>query len=160
MSDKRDYYEVLGISREASGDEIRRAYKQAALKYHPDRNPGDKNAEDRFKEATEAYSVLSDDSKRSAYDRFGHAGLEGAGFDFSGAGIGDVVPPAQLAKVLRAVYANHPYEEPALDIYPAQHGSHHGLGRVGARNRLSTFTRSLRMSVSLLGQMSRLGTRS
>ncbi len=91
MSEKRDYYEVLSVSREASDDEIRKSYRQCALKYHPDRNPGDKSAEEKFKEATEAYSVLSDGEKRSAYDRFGHAGLGGAGFDFSGAGMGDIL---------------------------------------------------------------------
>jgi molecular chaperone DnaJ len=90
MTEKRDYYEVLGISREANDDEIRKSYRQAALKYHPDRNPGDKSAEEKFKEATEAYSVLSDGEKRGAYDRFGHAGL-GAGFDFSGVGVGDIL---------------------------------------------------------------------
>jgi molecular chaperone DnaJ len=89
---KRDYYEVLGISREASEDEIRRAYKQAALKHHPDRNPDDAAAEAKFKEATEAYAVLNDGEKRSIYDRFGHAGLEGrGGFDFQGAGVADVL---------------------------------------------------------------------
>ena len=90
MSEKRDYYEVLEVSREASEDDIRRAYRKLALKYHPDRNQGDAAAEVSFKEATEAYSVLSDAEKRAAYDRFGHAGLGGNGFDFSGAGMGDV----------------------------------------------------------------------
>jgi molecular chaperone DnaJ len=75
---KRDYYEILGIGREAAGEEIKGAYRKLALKYHPDRNPEDPNAEDKFKEASEAYSVLSDAQKRAAYDRFGHAGLQGA----------------------------------------------------------------------------------
>ena len=89
---KRDYYEVLGISREAADEEIRKAYKQCALKHHPDRNPGDAEAEAKFKEATEAYAVLNDKEKRSIYDRFGHAGLEGrGGFDFQGAGVADVL---------------------------------------------------------------------
>jgi molecular chaperone DnaJ len=94
MSDKRDYYEVLGVAREATGDEIKKAYRQAALKHHPDRNPGDEEAEARFKEATEAYSVLSDDTKRGAYDRFGHAGVRG-GFDFESAGVGDILSQFQ-----------------------------------------------------------------
>jgi molecular chaperone DnaJ len=72
---KRDYYEVLGVSRGASKDEIKKAYRKQALKYHPDKNPGDKNAEESFKEAAEAYEVLSNDDKRARYDQFGHAGL-------------------------------------------------------------------------------------
>jgi molecular chaperone DnaJ len=77
MGDKRCYYEVLGLGRESSCDDIRKAYRQAALKNHPDRNPGDCQAATRFKEATEAYQVLSDEDKRGRYDRFGHAGVEG-----------------------------------------------------------------------------------
>ena len=80
---KRDYYEVLGVAREATEVQIKSAYRKLALKYHPDRNPGDKQAEDAFKEAAEAYAVLADAQKRSLYDRFGHAGVAGAG---SGAG--------------------------------------------------------------------------
>ncbi|MFZ5891680.1 MAG: molecular chaperone DnaJ [Myxococcota bacterium] len=91
MSEKRDYYEVLGLSQGCSADEIRKAYKQCALKYHPDRNPGNKDAEHKFKEATEAYSVLSDEDKRRTYDRFGHAGLGGGAPDFSGAGMNDIL---------------------------------------------------------------------
>ena len=88
MSDKRDYYEVLGVGRDAGVDEIRKAYKQAALKHHPDRNPNDKEAESKFKEATEAFGVLSDADKRRRYDQFGHAGLEGmGGMDFNAADI-------------------------------------------------------------------------
>ena len=84
MTQKRDYYDVLGVNRTASGDEVRKAYKAAALKHHPDRNPGDASAEGKFKEASEAYSVLSDDDKRQRYDQLGHAGLEGVGgMDFS-----------------------------------------------------------------------------
>ncbi len=91
MSGKRDYYEVLGVPRDAAADDVRRAYRQAALKNHPDRNPGDAQAEARFKEATEAYSVLSDDEKRQMYDRFGHAGLDGrGGFEAGAQGFGDI----------------------------------------------------------------------
>jgi molecular chaperone DnaJ len=75
---KRDYYEVLGLGRDAADQEIKSAYRKLALKYHPDRNPDDPGAEDHFKEASEAYSILSDAQKRAAYDRFGHAGLQGA----------------------------------------------------------------------------------
>jgi len=75
---KRDFYEVLGVARDSEPDDVKRAYRQMALKFHPDRNPGDKNAEKKFKEAAEAYEVLSDPEKRQRYDRYGHAGLEGA----------------------------------------------------------------------------------
>ena len=81
---KRDYYEVLGVDKSASADEIKKAYRKMAIKYHPDKNPGDKEAEEKFKEAAEAYSVLSDADKKARYDQFGHAGVEGAGPDFSG----------------------------------------------------------------------------
>ena len=77
--EKRDYYEVLGVSKSANKDEIKKAYRQQALKYHPDKNPGDKKAEELFKEAAEAYEVLSNDDKKARYDRFGHAGMGGAG---------------------------------------------------------------------------------
>ena len=77
---KRDYYEVLGVDTRASQEEIKKAYRQLALKFHPDRNPGDKEAEENFKEAAEAYEVLRDSQKRDIYDQFGHAGLEGTGF--------------------------------------------------------------------------------
>ncbi len=76
---KRDYYDVLGVARDADTQELKKAYRQLAIKYHPDRNPGDSSAEERFKEAAEAYSVLSDAEKRARYDRFGMAGLGGAG---------------------------------------------------------------------------------
>ena len=77
---KRDYYEVLGVIRDAGEDDIKKAYRKLAMKYHPDRNPGDKEAEERFKEAAEAYEVLRDVEKRQVYNQFGHAGLEGTGF--------------------------------------------------------------------------------
>ena len=111
---KRDYYEVLGVEKNASDDEIIKAYRKLAIKYHPDKNPGDKSAEEKFKEVSEAYEVLSDKQKRSRYDQFGHAGVGGNGnpfgaggnpfeggnfnfngtnfnFDFSGGGLDDIL---------------------------------------------------------------------
>lgn len=85
MMEKRDYYEVLGVSRDAAEAEIKKAYRKLALQFHPDRNPGDREAEEHFKEAAEAYEVLRDSEKRRIYDRFGHEGLQGSGFrGFSG----------------------------------------------------------------------------
>ena len=72
---KRDYYEVLGVTKNSSADEIKKAYRKVAMQFHPDRNPGDKAAEEKFKEAAEAYEILSDADKRAQYDRYGHAGL-------------------------------------------------------------------------------------
>ena len=80
----RDYYEVLGVSRDAGPDTLKKAYRRRAHQFHPDKNPGDDRAEARFKEASEAYSVLSDAEKRSTYDRFGHEGLSGQGGDPAG----------------------------------------------------------------------------
>ena len=97
---KRDYYEILGVSKSASADEIKTAYRKLAMKYHPDRNPDNKEAEEKFKEASEAYSILSDAKKKQQYDQFGHAGTDGSGgvnyqdmnFEdiFGGGGFGDI----------------------------------------------------------------------
>ena len=95
MADERDYYEVLGVSKTASDDEIKKAFRTLAKKYHPDMHPGDKECEEKFKEAQEAYAVLSDAEKRKQYDQFGHAAFDGTGggaggFDFSGMDMGDI----------------------------------------------------------------------
>ena len=82
---KRDFYEVLGVTKSANADEIKKAYRKMAIKYHPDKNPGDKSAEDKFKEAAEAYEVLSNPEKKARYDQFGHAGMGGSG-GFGGGG--------------------------------------------------------------------------
>ena len=93
---KQDYYTTLEVARDASADALKKAYRKLAMKYHPDRNPGDKAAEGRFKDLNEAYDVLKDDQKRAAYDRFGHAAFENGGgggpggFDFGGGGLGDI----------------------------------------------------------------------
>ena len=97
MADKRDYYEVLGVSKNATDDELKKAYRKLAKKYHPDMNPGDDAAAEKFKEASEAYTVLSDPQKRQQYDQFGHAAFEqggpgggGFGFDFNAENMGDI----------------------------------------------------------------------
>lgn len=88
MAEKRDYYEVLGVSRDVSADELKKAYRKLAVKYHPDKNPGDKTAEDKFKEIGEAYEILSDDQKRAAYDRYGHNAFSGGMGGPAGGGMG------------------------------------------------------------------------
>ena len=88
MAEKRDYYEVLGVERNADAETIKKAYRKAAIKFHPDKNPGDKEAEEKFKEAAEAYDVLSNPDKRARYDQFGHAGMHGAAGGAGGFGGG------------------------------------------------------------------------
>ena len=87
---KRDYYEVLGVSKGAEKDEIKKSYRKLAMKFHPDKNPGDAAAEEKFKEAAEAYDVLSDDNKKARYDQFGHAGMSGAGGGFQDINVEDI----------------------------------------------------------------------
>ena len=96
---KRDFYEILGVSKTSTDDEIKKAYRKVALKFHPDRNPGNAESEAKFKEAAEAYEVLSNKEKRARYDRFGHAGVKG------GAGGGEILiagTPEQVAECERS----------------------------------------------------------
>jgi molecular chaperone DnaJ len=130
---KRDYYNILEVSKDASKEEIKKAYRKQALKYHPDKNPNDKAAEEKFKEAAEAYEVLSDDDKRSRYDRFGHAGVSGsAGGGFGGGGM-----------TIEDIFASFG------DIFGDAFGSFGGFGssrRASARTRKGS---NLRVKVSL-----------
>ena len=125
--EKRDYYEVLGVERGTSADDIKKAYHKLALKYHPDKNPGDNEAEEKFKEATEAYEVLRDQEKRARYDQFGHAGMGGAGgaggFDYSGG--------FDLSDALRAFMRDFGMGGGGFDFFGGSQGG--GRRRGGAR---------------------------
>ncbi len=109
--DKRDYYQVLGTPKNSPDADLKKAYRRLAMKFHPDRNPGDQEAEKKFKEAKEAYEVLSDPQKRSAYDQFGHAGVDsssGMGGGTGAAGFGDVFgvqAPVLVAALLCLIYS-------------------------------------------------------
>ena len=108
--EKIDYYEILGVHKTAGTEEIKKAYRKLALKYHPDRNPGDPEAEAKFKEAAEAYAVLSDSEKRQIYDTFGHEGLDGRGYGgFSG--FEDVFPASVIYLKIFLVLATEAAED-------------------------------------------------
>jgi molecular chaperone DnaJ len=112
MAEKRDYYEVLEVSKTATADEIKKAYRKKAIQYHPDKNPGDKEAEEKFKEAAEAYDVLSNPDKRARYDQFGHAGMGGAaggGFDggFGGFGGGQNMSMDDIFSMFGDIFGGH-----------------------------------------------------
>src|SRR5690625_7982138 len=112
---KRDYYEILGVSKDVSAADLKKAYRRVAMKYHPDRNPDDKTAEDKFKEAIEAYEVLSDTQKRAAYDQFGHAGDDpSSGMGGGAGGFGN-------------------YSDSFVDVFGDYFGWGCGSGRVGSR---------------------------
>ena len=130
---KRDYYEVLGVSKGASKDEIKKSYRKQALKYHPDKNPGEKDAEEKFKEAAEAYEVLSNDDKRARYDQFGHAGMNGSGF---GGGFGG-------GMTMEDIFSSFG------DIFGDAFGGAFGSRRGGSRSRSVNKGTNLRLKVKL-----------
>lgn len=133
--EKRDYYEVLGVDKKASADEIKKAYKKMAIKYHPDRNPGDKEAEDKFKEAAEAYEVLSDENKRARYDQYGHAGMAGA----AGGGYGQSMSMDDIFSMFGDIFGGH-----------GGFGGFGGFGTGGGRQQTRRFRGSdLRIKVKL-----------
>ena len=150
MAEKRDYYEVLGVQKNANADEIKKAYRKAAIQYHPDKNPGDKQAEEKFKEAAEAYDVLSNPDKRARYDQFGHAGMSGAaggggGFGgFSGGGFsmedifsqfGDIFGGHFSGGRVPLVVVRRPPREPRLR-YPHQGQADAGRNRQRRHQKL------------------------
>ena len=97
---KEDYYKTLGVSKDASSSEIKKAYRKMAIKYHPDKNPGDKSAEEKFKEAAEAYDVLSSPDKKQRYDQFGHAGMGGAAGGGFGGGMNMLLSTSKQYSIL------------------------------------------------------------
>ncbi|MDX2163987.1 MAG: molecular chaperone DnaJ [Gammaproteobacteria bacterium] len=121
---KRDYYEVLGLQKNASADDIKKSYRKLAMKYHPDRNPGDKASEEKFKEAKEAYEVLSDDKKRSMYDQFGHAGAQQGGFGGFGFDPSQAHAAGDFADMFGDIFG---------DIFGARGGRRSGSGRTHAQ---------------------------
>ncbi|UCG26621.1 MAG: molecular chaperone DnaJ [Bacteroidales bacterium] len=129
---KRDYYEVLEVSKDASLAEIKKAYRKQALKYHPDKNPGDKGAEEKFKEAAEAYEVLSDEQKRARYDQFGHAGVSGAGNGFGAGGM-----------TIEDIFSHFG------DIFGGSFGGFGGFGSGGRTGRRVNKGSNLRVKVKL-----------
>jgi molecular chaperone DnaJ len=131
MAEKRDYYEILGVAKSASKEEIKKAYRQQALKFHPDKNPGNKEAEDNFKEAAEAYEVLSDEAKRKRYDQYGHAGLSGSSGGFGG------------GMTVEDIFSHFG------DIFGGSFGNFGGFGGRGGRSRRVNKGTNLRVKVKL-----------
>jgi molecular chaperone DnaJ len=138
---KRDYYEVLGVSKEATKEEIKKAYRKQALKFHPDKNPGDKKSEENFKEAAEAYEVLSNDDKKARYDRYGHAGLGGAANGFGGHGM-----------TVEDIFSSFG------DIFGDAFGGFGGFGAGGRRGKRVNKGTNLRIKVKLTLQEIATGT--
>src|SRR6476620_6888954 len=133
MASKRDYYEILEVSRTATASEIKKAYRKVAMQYHPDRNPGDKAAEEKFKEAAEAYEILSDADKRAQYDRFGHAGVSGNGRGGHGQNMEDIF--SQFGDIF------------GEDIFGSFFGGGGGGARRGGGQRRGTRGSNLRIKI-------------
>ncbi|MBS7411085.1 MAG: DnaJ domain-containing protein, partial [Muribaculaceae bacterium] len=136
--EKRDYYEVLGVSKSATADEIKKAYRKKAIQYHPDRNPGDKEAEEKFKEAAEAYEVLSDENKRARYDQYGH-NMGPQGFGGGGAGFGGGMSMEDIFSHFGDIFG---------DAFGGGFGGFGGFGGGGARQSRGSDLQ-IRVKVSL-----------
>ena len=132
MAAKRDYYEILEVSKSASAEEIKKAYRKKAIQYHPDKNPGDHTAEEKFKEAAEAYEVLSDENKRARYDQFGHAGVGGA----AGGGFGGGMSMEDIFSQFGDIFGGH-------------FGGFGGFGGFGRSGRRTNRGSDLRVKVKL-----------
>ena len=135
---KRDFYEILGVTKSASADEIKKAYRKVAMQFHPDRNPGDKSAEEKFKEAAEAYEILSDTDKKAQYDRYGHAGVSGNGRGHGGAGGMNM---EDIFSQFGDVFGD--------DIFGSLFGGGGGRGRTSASRSRGTRGSNLRVKIKL-----------
>ena len=135
---KRDFYEILGVTKSASADEIKKAYRKVAMQFHPDRNPGDKSAEEKFKEAAEAYEILSDTDKKAQYDRYGHAGVTGNGRGHAGAGGMNM---EDIFSQFGDVFGD--------DIFGSLFGGGGGRGRTSASRSRGTRGSNLRVKIKL-----------
>jgi len=156
---KQDYYNLLNVSRTATADEIKKAYRKLAMQYHPDKNPGDKKAEEKFKEFSEAYAVLSDSEKREAYDRFGHAGVGGTGFGGGAGGPGGPFGGGGFGS-----YGGGPGGDPFQDIFGdvfgeifGQRAGGGGPRPGGARSRRTARGTDLRYSLPISFEEAALG---
>ncbi|HEX7674493.1 MAG TPA: DnaJ C-terminal domain-containing protein [Bdellovibrio sp.] len=160
---KKDFYSVLGVSRSATGDEIKKAYRKLAMQYHPDKNPGDKKAEEKFKELSEAYEVLSDEKKRQMYDQFGHAGAQagygGAGAGGFGGGAGGFGGFGGFGNGQSGGQGGDPFQDIFGDVFSDIFGARGGAGAgAGPRARRQTKGTDLRYTLNISFEESALGT--
>lgn len=149
MAQKRDYYEVLGVSRNSNPEDIKKAYRKLALQFHPDRNPGDKAAEDKFKEAAEAYEVLSDSKKKQAYDQYGHAGLGGGGFGAGGFDFGGGQGFSNLNDIFGDIFS---------EVFGARGGAGGFGGSSGGRGTRAARGADLRYNMEISFEEAAFGT--
>lgn len=159
MSSKRDYYNVLNVSRSATPDELKKAYRKLAMQFHPDKNPGDKKAEDKFKEVSEAYDVLSDAKKREAYDQFGFAGAQGFGGGPGGEGpFGGFSGQGPFGGARPGGMGGDQFQDIFGDVFGDIFGGRAGASAGGSRRRAPTRGADLRYTLSLSLEEAAVGT--